>query len=240
MLCTKMVPEEEDRVKRFIGGLPDNIQGNVIAAEPMRLQDAIWITNNLMDQKLKGYAARSMENKRRFDNNQKDNRIQLPPYKRQNVGGQNVARAYMAGNNERRGYVRPWPYYNKCKLHHEGPCTVKCRNCNKVGHMTRDYKNAVAATATQRVPIVNQRIAVATKAICDIGGGEANPDSNVVTGTFLLNNRYASMLFDSGADRSFVSTTFSALLDVVPSTLDVSYAVELADGRVAETNTVLR
>ncbi|GJW71725.1 hypothetical protein Tco_0128642, partial [Tanacetum coccineum] len=64
MLCTKMVPEEEDRVKRFIGGLPDNIQGNVIAAEPMRLQDAIWITNNLMDQKLKGYAARSMENKR--------------------------------------------------------------------------------------------------------------------------------------------------------------------------------
>ncbi|GJX13178.1 hypothetical protein Tco_0204936, partial [Tanacetum coccineum] len=109
-----MVPEEEDRVKRFIGGLPYNIQGNVIAAEPMRLQDAIWITNNLMDQKLKGYAARSMENKRRFDNNQKDNRIELPPYKRQNVGRQNVARAYIAGNNERRRYDGPWPYYNKC------------------------------------------------------------------------------------------------------------------------------
>ncbi|GKF55850.1 hypothetical protein Tco_0166190, partial [Tanacetum coccineum] len=59
-------------------------------------------------------------------------------------------------------------------------------------------------------------------------------------GTFLLNNCYASMLFDSGADRSFVSTTFSALLDVIPSTLDVSYAVELADGRVVETNTMLR
>ncbi|GJU76095.1 hypothetical protein Tco_1273165 [Tanacetum coccineum] len=37
----QMVPEEEDRVEKFIGGLPDNIQGNVIAAEPTRLQDAV-------------------------------------------------------------------------------------------------------------------------------------------------------------------------------------------------------
>ncbi|GJU06853.1 putative reverse transcriptase domain-containing protein [Tanacetum coccineum] len=46
MLCTKMVPEEEDRVERFIGGLLDNIRGNVIAAEPIRLQDAVRIANN--------------------------------------------------------------------------------------------------------------------------------------------------------------------------------------------------
>nr|GEV32647.1 reverse transcriptase domain-containing protein [Tanacetum cinerariifolium] len=63
-------------------------------------------------------------------------------------------------------------------------------------------------------------------------GGDANLNSNVLTDTFLLNNCYASMLFDSGAVRSFVSTTFSALLDVFPSTLDVSYVVELADGRI--------
>ncbi|GJX31051.1 hypothetical protein Tco_0240906 [Tanacetum coccineum] len=73
-----------------------------------------------------------------------------------------------------------------------------------------------------------------------IRGGGVNPNSNVVTGTFLLNNRYASMLFDLGADRSFVSTTFSALLDVIPSTLDTSYAVELANGRISETNVILR
>nr|GFD46515.1 reverse transcriptase domain-containing protein [Tanacetum cinerariifolium] len=72
-----------------------------------------------------------------------------------------------------------------------------------------------------------------------IGGG-ANPDSNVVTRTFLLNNCYASMLFDSVADRSFVSSTFSALLDVAPSTLDTSYAIELADGKFLETNVILR
>ncbi|GKF92796.1 hypothetical protein Tco_0279515, partial [Tanacetum coccineum] len=57
-----------------------------------------------------------------------------------------------------------------------------------------------------------------------IEGGGTNPDSNVVMGTFLLNNCYASMLFDSGVDRSFVSSTFSALLDITPSTLDTSYA----------------
>ncbi|GJR90319.1 hypothetical protein Tco_0214330 [Tanacetum coccineum] len=48
------VKEEEDQVEKYIRGLPDNIQGNVIAAEPVRLQDAICIANNLMDQKLKG------------------------------------------------------------------------------------------------------------------------------------------------------------------------------------------
>ncbi|GKB84579.1 putative reverse transcriptase domain-containing protein [Tanacetum coccineum] len=61
-----MVPDEEDNVEKFIGGLPNNIQGNVIAVEPTKLQDAIRIANNFMDQKLKGYA-RSAENKRRKD-----------------------------------------------------------------------------------------------------------------------------------------------------------------------------
>ncbi|GKF52072.1 hypothetical protein Tco_0148539 [Tanacetum coccineum] len=75
MLCTKMVPQEEDQVEKFIGGLPNNIQWNVIAAEPMRLQDAIRIVNNLMDHKLKGYAVRNAKSKKRLNNNQKDNRV---------------------------------------------------------------------------------------------------------------------------------------------------------------------
>ncbi|GJW32531.1 reverse transcriptase domain-containing protein [Tanacetum coccineum] len=226
--------------------------GKVIgcSAEPTQLQDAIRIANNLMDQKLKGYA-RSAENKRRLENNTRDNRGQQPVFKRQNVGGQNVARAYTAGNNEKKGYVGSLPYCSKCKIHHAGPCTVRCGNCKRVGHMTRDCKVTVTPN-TQRAPVGNQHGIVCyecgrpghfrkdcPKAYA-IGGGGTNPDSNVVTGTFLLNNCYASMLFDSGADRSFVSSTFSALLDVAPSTLDTSYAIELADGRISETNIVLR
>ncbi|GJV09451.1 putative reverse transcriptase domain-containing protein [Tanacetum coccineum] len=59
-------------------------------------------------------------------------------------------------------------------------------------------------------------------------------------GTFLLNNRCASILFDTGADRSFVSTAFSTLIDIIPTTLDHGYDVELADGRIIGVNTVLQ
>ncbi|GKA40619.1 putative reverse transcriptase domain-containing protein [Tanacetum coccineum] len=71
-----------------------------------------------------------------------------------------------------------------------------------------------------------------------VGNAGANPD-NVVAGTFLLNNRYAYILFDTGADRSFVSTAFSTLLDIIPNTLDHGYNVELADGRIIGVNTIL-
>ncbi|GKB14222.1 putative reverse transcriptase domain-containing protein [Tanacetum coccineum] len=67
-----------------------------------------------------------------------------------------------------------------------------------------------------------------------------NPDANVVTGTFLLNNLYASILFDTGADRSFVSTTFSSLIDIVSTALDHDYDVELADGKIIRVNTFKR
>ncbi|GJT83249.1 reverse transcriptase domain-containing protein [Tanacetum coccineum] len=238
LLCTRMVPSEEDKVDRFGGGLPDNIQGN-------------------------GYA-RSAENKRRLENNTRDNREHQPVFKRQNVGGQNVARAYTARNNEKKGYDGSLPYCSKCKIHHAGPCTVRCGNCKRVGHMTKDCKVTVTPN-TQRAPVGNQHGIVcyecgrpghfrkdcpklrnqnhgnktgnkngnkienqtrgnkATARAYAIGGGGTNPDSNFVRYCFLLNKLLLCfMLFDSGADRSFVSSTFSALLDVAPSTLDTS------------------
>ncbi|GKE76830.1 putative reverse transcriptase domain-containing protein, partial [Tanacetum coccineum] len=68
----------------------------------------------------------------------------------------NVARAYTVGNNvERKGYAGALPYCNKCRLHHAGPCTVKCGNCKRVGHMARDCRIAVVATP-QRAPVGNQ------------------------------------------------------------------------------------
>ncbi|GJS55513.1 putative reverse transcriptase domain-containing protein [Tanacetum coccineum] len=138
MMSTKMVPKEEDRVEKFIGGLTDNIQGNMIGKEPTRLQDVVRIANHLMDKKLKGYV---------------------------NTGGQNVARAYTTSNNEKKGYEGTLPF-----------CI--------------------------RVPNARGKAYV-------LGGGDANPGSNTVT-------------------------------DIILSALDVSYAVELANGRTLETSTVLR
>nr|GEW75335.1 hypothetical protein [Tanacetum cinerariifolium] len=270
--------QEEDRVERFNAGLPNNIQGNVIVANPTKLQDAIRIANQLMDKKLQGYDARSVENKRRMESNLRDNHGQQPPFKRKNVSGQNVARAYTARNNKRIGYAGPHPLYNKYRYHHVGPFTVKCNNCKRFGHPIRYCRSVTVVPNMQRSSLGNQQGVIcyecgrpghlkrecprlrnqnhgnrvgnktrnkmgnnkATTRAYAIGGGGANLDSNVVTGTFLLNNCYASMLFDSGADRSFVSSTFSALLHVAPSTLDTSYAVELADGRIYKTNIILR
>ncbi|GJU74626.1 putative reverse transcriptase domain-containing protein [Tanacetum coccineum] len=65
-----------------------------------------------------------------------------------------------------------------------------------------------------------------------VGRAGTNPDSNVVTRTFLIKNRYAYVLFDTGLDRSFESTAFSSQIDIMPSTLDHYYYVELADGRI--------
>ncbi|GKD03831.1 putative reverse transcriptase domain-containing protein [Tanacetum coccineum] len=73
-----------------------------------------------------------------------------------------------------------------------------------------------------------------------VGNAGANPDNNVVTGMFLLNNRYASILFDTGADRSFVSTAFSSRIVITPTALDHDYNVELADGRIVGLNTIIR
>ncbi|GJR36874.1 putative reverse transcriptase domain-containing protein [Tanacetum coccineum] len=68
----------------------------------------------------------------------------------------------------------------------------------------------------------------------------AMKDNNVVNGTFLINNVYALVLFDTGVDRSFVSHTFSKYIDIPPTTLDTNYSVELADGKSLTTNTILR
>ncbi|GJW12501.1 putative reverse transcriptase domain-containing protein [Tanacetum coccineum] len=232
LMCTKTILDEEDR-------------------------DVIGIANNLMDQKLKGYAVRNAnaDYKRRFDGNQSYNHRQRQPFKRPNVRGQNVARAYVAGGNEKKGYTGTSLYCNKCKLHHNGPCTAPnqrgpvvnqrgpvanqrggtCYECGSQDHWRNNYPKLKNQNYRNKVNNAGAR-----GRAYDLGGVDSNPDSNVVTGTFLLNSYYASVLFDLGADRSFVSTTFSTLLDVIPSTLYVSYAIELVDERVAETNTILR
>ncbi|GKF38322.1 putative reverse transcriptase domain-containing protein, partial [Tanacetum coccineum] len=74
------------------------------------------------------------------------------------------------------------------------------------------------------------------------GNASRDPDSNFVMGTFLLNNRYASILFDTGADISIISTAFSSLINITyiaPTPLENSYDVELADGKIVGVDTIM-
>nr|GEV59202.1 putative reverse transcriptase domain-containing protein [Tanacetum cinerariifolium] len=184
---------------------------------------------------------RSAENKRKLDSNPRDNRAQPPPFKRKNIGGQNVARAYMAGSNEKRGYAGSLPYCNKCKLHHEGQCTVKCNNYKKVGHMARDCK-AVVVTQALRAPVPKQRVVTCFgcgrqghyKSDCpkmkskNHGNKSGNAEAR---GRFPLEEATITQIPTLSRVRSF------STIDML---LYVSYADELAGERVAETNTILR
>ncbi|GJY84148.1 putative reverse transcriptase domain-containing protein [Tanacetum coccineum] len=73
-----------------------------------------------------------------------------------------------------------------------------------------------------------------------LGAEEARQDPNIVTGTFTLNNHFATTLFDSGADYSFVSTTFIPLLGLEPSDLGFRYEIEIASGQLVEIDKVIK
>ncbi|GKC57950.1 putative reverse transcriptase domain-containing protein, partial [Tanacetum coccineum] len=144
------------------------------------------------------------------------------------------------------------PEYKKIeRLHHNGQGIVKCGIFQKVGHLTRNYrvKTPTMEGNTQQAVTCfgcgekghyknkcpkrkDQQNKGARGRAYVMRTEEPQQDPNVVTSTFLLNNHYASILFDSGADKSFVSATFSTLIDIAPSTLDTSYEVELANGKV--------
>ncbi|GJV44863.1 G-type lectin S-receptor-like serine/threonine-protein kinase [Tanacetum coccineum] len=110
-----------------------------------------------------------------------------------------------------------------------------CYECGAQGHFKRDCPKLKNNNHGNQ-----GRNGNAPAKVYAIGRAGTNPDSNVVTATFLLNNRYASVLFDTGADRSFVSTVFSSQIDITPTNLDHYYDVELADGRIIGLNTIIR
>nr|GEW73578.1 hypothetical protein [Tanacetum cinerariifolium] len=178
--------------------------------------DAIEFATELMDQNIRTLAERQAKNKRKFEDTSRNNQNQQQPFKIHNV-----ARAYTTGPREKKPYRGSKPLCPKCNYHHDGQCAPKCTNCKRIGHLTRDYRSQPTAANNQRAQRANQRVLACFE--------WTNPNSNFVMSTFLLNNRYALILFDTGADRSFVSTAFSSLIDIIPTTLDHGYDIELAD-----------
>nr|GEU89472.1 hypothetical protein [Tanacetum cinerariifolium] len=73
-----------------------------------------------------------------------------------------------------------------------------------------------------------------------LGAQEAHHDPNIVTSTFTLNDHFVTALFDSGADYSFVSTTFIPLLGIEPSELGFRYEIEIASGQLVEIDKVIK
>ncbi|GKB19964.1 putative reverse transcriptase domain-containing protein [Tanacetum coccineum] len=270
LICTKFVANETEMVNKYISGLPNNIYGNIKSARPKTLDETIELANDLMDQKLRTYAERQSDNKRKADDSSRNNHgHQQQPFKRQNV-----AKVYNIWRGKRKPYGGSLPKCTKCHLYHNGPCTQKCHKCNKVGHFACDCRSTgnTNVANTQKgngaAPKGNGCFEYGApghfKRDCpklknkDGGNGNAqgwvyavgnaekrgnasgNPDANVVTGTILLNNHYASILFDTGADRSFISTAFSSMINITLTPLENCYDVELADGKLVGIDTIIR
>ncbi|GKA97065.1 putative reverse transcriptase domain-containing protein [Tanacetum coccineum] len=152
---------------------------------------------------------------------------------------------------------------NICNTHHlPGALCRTCFNCNRPGHFAKDCR-----VAPRNVNPINARNPVARacyecgstdhiKSACPrlnqaqrpgargrafmLGVEEARQDPNIMTGTFTLNDHYDTTLFDSGADYSFVSTTFIPMLGIKPSDLGFSYEIEIASRQLVEINKVIR
>ncbi|GKE29057.1 reverse transcriptase domain-containing protein [Tanacetum coccineum] len=247
LLCVRMFLEESDKIERYIGGLPHMIHGNIVASKSKTMQEAVEMATELMDKKVITIAERQDENKRKFENTSQNNQNQQQQNKRQNTSraytaGTGEKKPYEGSKPlcAKCNYHHDGPCAPKChKCNKVGHFAHDCRSvgnannannqrgtrsgqkptyfeCKVQGHFKRECPK-LKNNNNRGNQVGNDR---ALAKVYVVGHAGTNPDSNIVTGTFLLNNRYASILFDTGSDRSFVSTAFSSQMDITPSTLD--------------------
>ncbi|GKC53113.1 putative reverse transcriptase domain-containing protein [Tanacetum coccineum] len=240
LLCVRMFPEESDKIERYVGGLPDMIHGNIVASKPKTMQEAVEMATELMDKKVITIAERQAENKRKFENTSRNNQNQQQQNKRQNTG-----RAYTTGTGEKKPYGDLNPYAQNAIITTMVHVLLNATNATKlvILPVTVGVREMPTMLTIRGVLGQARNLLALSVEFKDTSRGNVqrtNPDSNVVTGTFLLNNCYVSILFNTGADRSFVSTAFSSQMDITPSTLDHYYDVKLADGRIIRLNTILK
>ncbi|GJS23444.1 putative reverse transcriptase domain-containing protein [Tanacetum coccineum] len=229
LMCPELVPTEKKKIERYVRGFPERIKGNITSSKPATLHDAINMAHELVEQAVQG---------------------RLPELE--------TARAYAAAPTENRGYAGNLPNCNRCKFHRSGRCPPKCQKCQRTGHLEKDCRAILPGAYNdflQNVTCYGCGEKGHLKNKCPKAGNQHNEGArarayvvvknpqqnpNVVTGTFLLNDHYACILFDSGTEKSFVYSVFTPFIDIALTALNTSYEVELADGKVVSTNTVLR
>ncbi|GJX80366.1 reverse transcriptase domain-containing protein [Tanacetum coccineum] len=266
VLCPNMVPNNEKLLEAFIGGLPRSIEGNVTASKPQTLEEAINIAQRLMDQVTKHTPMQvSSDNKRKFDDRRTFNNSSRSNNNYRNANNhynnrqnrrQEAGRAYAVTSSENNRYAGDLPLCKRCNFYHTRPCTGKCNICNKVGHLSKNCRNKTPATGSNQLQVTivchacgekghytNQCCKTNINAqgrVYMLKDRNAQQDPNIVTGMFLLNQHLVKVLFDSGADRSFISISLASKLNIPSITIDTFYDIEMADRNLVSTNTVIK
>ncbi|GJS24935.1 putative reverse transcriptase domain-containing protein [Tanacetum coccineum] len=229
LMCPDFVPNEKKKIERYIKGFPERIKGNITSSRPTTLHDAINLARELVEQAVQGKAARVNEsNKRKWEEHQKNNRNNNNPNNRNRNRNNNNHTTSRTGGKRLAGPMSRLQLREKdCRV--RIPATggnalqdVTCFGCGEKGH----YRHKCPKGRNQ------QNEGARVRAYVVVENPQQNP--NVVTGTFLLNDHYTSVLFDSGAERSFVSIEFTPFIDIAPAALNTSYEVELADGKTGK------
>ncbi|GJS07230.1 putative reverse transcriptase domain-containing protein [Tanacetum coccineum] len=232
--------KESNKIEKYVGGLPDMIHGIVTASKPKTMQDAIEFANERMDKKIRTFAEQQSENKRKKGSGEKKDYGGSKPLCSKCNYHHDIQCAPQCHKCNKVGHLardcRSTANTNTANNQRSTRASQKptCYECGAHGHFKMDCPKLKTNNRGNQGGNGN-----APAKVYAVGHAGINPYSNVVTGTFLLNNRYASVLFDTGADRSFVSTVFSFQIDITPSTLDHYYDVELADERIIGLNVII-
>ncbi|GJZ50969.1 putative reverse transcriptase domain-containing protein [Tanacetum coccineum] len=231
-LCPTMVLDSKKIMKVFIEGLPQSIEGNVTASKPQTLEEAINIAHRLMDQVTKHTPVQvSSDHKRNFDdritfnNNNYHNTNTNNSYNNhqpQQNKRQETFRAYAATPTKNNGYTGNQTKGQPSNLL---PVTVTCHACGEKGYYANQCRKTTTNNAQGRAYMLRDR--------------NAHQDPNVVMGMFLLNQHLARVLFDSGADKSFISIYLASKLNIPPITIDTFYNIKMADRNLVSTNTII-
>nr|GEU77122.1 hypothetical protein [Tanacetum cinerariifolium] len=124
LMYARMFPEESDKIKRYIGGLPDMIHRSMMASKPKTMQDIIEFTIELVDKKINTFAECQTKNKRKQDDNQQ-----------QENKRQNTDRAYAAGPKEKKPYGGSKPLSSAAT---NSLRNLTCYECGNQGHYRSD------------------------------------------------------------------------------------------------------
>ncbi|GJZ51297.1 putative reverse transcriptase domain-containing protein [Tanacetum coccineum] len=241
-LVPHLVTPESKMIKRYVYGHAPQIRGMVAATEPKTIQKAMQISGSLTDEVVRNGSIKKVEKRGNAGEPSKDKNGR-DDNKRTRTGNAFATTANPVGREN----TGTWPKCTTC-------------NCSRPGHLAKDYRgvqrnvNPVNARnptvrtcyecgSTDHVRSTCPRLnrAQGPEENCpNQVAEEAHQDPNIDTGTFTLNNHFATTLFDSGADYSFVSTTFIPLLGLEPSELGFNYEIEIASGQLVEIDKVIK